>query len=92
MNLILTNNTEQGQYETEVEGQTSRVEYSIVEGKIYLTYAKVPTEMQGQGIGSALVDLVLQDIEKQNLTVIPTCSFIVSYLRAHPKWKKLTKK
>jgi predicted GNAT family acetyltransferase len=48
--------------------------------------------LEGQGVASALVKDVLEDIERKELTLIPMCPFVASYIKRHPDWKKLVLK
>ncbi|WP_239990764.1 GNAT family N-acetyltransferase [Marixanthomonas ophiurae] len=56
---------------------------------IYLTRVKVPTELEGQGIGSSMVEQVLQKIEAKDLKLVPVCPFVKYYIDKKPKWNKL---
>ena len=88
----LINNTEAKRYEMHIEGLTPRIEYIMAKDKIYLTHTEVPKELEGKGIGSALVKKVLEDIEKKDLTLVPMCPFVAMYIKRHPEWKKLVLK
>lgn len=86
---VLINNKEKKQYEFQVEGHTPRIEYIRVKDEIYLTHTEVPVQLEGRGIGSAIIGAALKDIESQDLRLIPLCPFVVAYLSKHPEWKKL---
>jgi predicted GNAT family acetyltransferase len=86
---MLSNNLERKRYELEVEGKTAFIEYILAQGKIYLTHTEVPKSLEGQGIGSKLVKLVLEDIQKSELKLMPLCPFVAAYIKRHPEWTKL---
>ena len=64
-------------------------------GGAYLSYVQsgdtldvqhtvVPPEMEGQGVGGALVRTAVAYAKEQGLTVVPTCSFARGWLERHP--------
>ena len=82
--LKLFDNKDQNQYEFHFKESIAKIDYRLKPGKIYLTHTEVPKELGGLGIGSALVKAVLDDIEKQGLTLVPLCPFVAAYLKKHP--------
>jgi len=52
-------------------------------------HTEVPPELEGEGIGTNLVKLVFEEIEKRGLQLIPICPFIIAYIKRHPEWKSL---
>lgn len=91
-NYQLIENEAAKQYEFHVDGFTPRMEYIKVKGKIFLTHTEVPGELEGKGIGSALVKQVLKEIEKLDLVLVPLCPFVATYIKRYPEWKKLVLK
>jgi len=63
-----------------------------VQNVIYLTHTEVSTQIEGKGVGSALVKQGLQDIKEKNLTLVPLCPFVALYIKCHPEWKALVLK
>jgi predicted GNAT family acetyltransferase len=57
--------------------------------KIILTHTEVPKELEGKGIGGKMIKLVLEDVEKLGLELIPLCPFTAAYIKRHPEWKRL---
>lgn len=88
MKLKLFDNKEENQYEFHFNGFTPKIEYINKNGKIFLTHTEVPKELGGQGIGTVLIEAVLDDIEKQGLTLVPLCPFVAAYLKKHPERQK----
>ena len=82
-------NEAESQFEFQIENQTALIEFAIDSNKIYLTHTEVPESFQGSGIGSELVKQALRHIKKQNLTVMPLCSFVAHYIDNHPEWHSL---
>ena len=86
----LINNTENKQYEFHIEGYIPLIQYIISNNnEIYLVHTEVPVEIEGQGIGSQLVEQVLEDIEHKQLRLVPLCPFVAGYIRKHPEWKRI---
>lgn len=92
MERKLIDNTEGKQYEYHIDGVIAKIEYIKAKNKIYLTHTEVPTALEGQGVASALVKDVLEDIERKGLTLVPMCPFVASYIKRYPDWKKLVLK
>ncbi len=89
----LIDNTDASQYEFHVGTQIAKIEYIKTQnGDIYLTHTEVPMDIEGQGIGSQLVEKVLMDIDKKSMKVVPLCPFVASYIKKHPDWKHLVMK
>jgi len=76
--------------------------YTIIEGKEaylrYLTYDKavmnmiktyVPPELRGRRIADAVVLKAMEYARDNNLKIIPTCSFIQTFLIRHNEFKEL---
>ena len=88
----LINNEARKQYEVHTEGVVLRIEYIRAQDRIFLTHTEVPKSMEGKGLGSAIVQLALEDIEQKGLTLVPLCPFVALYLKRHPEWKRLVMK
>jgi len=92
MDYELIDNVEAKQYEYNIDGIIAKIEYIKTKDKIYLTHTEVPKKLEGKGIASSLVKNVLKDVERKELTLIPMCPFVASYIKRHPDWKKLVLK
>lgn len=88
----LIDNPDKPQYEFHLEGEIPRLEYIKAQDKIYLTHTEVPSALAGRGIGSALIGAVLEDIDRQGLTLVPLCPFVAMFLKRNPEWKRLVLK
>jgi hypothetical protein len=87
MDYPLINNETNHQYEFHVDGFIAKIEYIRSGNKMYLTHTEVPGELEGQGIASALVKKVLEDIQHKGLEIVPLCPFIDKYIKRHPEWE-----
>ncbi|UOQ68968.1 GNAT family N-acetyltransferase [Hymenobacter volaticus] len=87
--LPLTDNAYDQQFELAVAGVTALLQYQLHHHYLSLIHTEVPTDLQGQGVGSALVEKVLLLAAERHLTVIPLCPFVARYLHQHPAWYRL---
>ncbi|WP_163318333.1 GNAT family N-acetyltransferase [Dysgonomonas sp. 520] len=86
----LIDNDADSQYEFHVEKYLAKIEYIKTQnGEIYLTHTEVPVELEGQGIGSQLVEKVLKDIDAQSLRLVPLCPFVAGYIKKNPEWRRI---
>jgi predicted GNAT family acetyltransferase len=76
-------------FELESEGATGYVTYTRQGGTITFTHTIVPEELEGQGIGSAVVAAGLDYARDAGLQVVPQCSFVRSYIERHPEYQEL---
>lgn len=89
----LIDNAEKKQYEFHIGNLIPRIEYIKTRtGEIYLTHTEVPLQLEGKGIGAALVKKSLEDIERQGLALVPQCPFVAGYIVRHPEWKRIVMK
>jgi len=92
MNYTLIDNTELKQYEFHIKEHIPRIEYIKAQNSIYLTHTEVQKQLAGKGVGTALVKQVLQDIKDKNLTLVPLCPFVATYIKRNPEWRSLVLK
>ncbi|MCC2545408.1 N-acetyltransferase [Hymenobacter sp. BT175] len=88
-NLPLIDNPGGHRFELTVNHSTAFMEYGERDGALALFHTEVPGELEGQGVGSALVEKVLAEIERRQLPLIPLCPFVTAYLKRHPEWQRL---
>ncbi len=92
MAASLIDNQERKRLELPLEKGLAYIEYIRAQDKIYLTHTEVPQKLEGQGIGSRIVQLALEKIEAEGLTLVPLCPFVALYLKKHPEWRRLVMK
>ena len=76
-------------FELEVEGAIAFIDYKMSGRSYILVHTEVPTELEGQGVGSALVAATLQYAKDNGYTIIPRCSFVKAYLQKHGEWREI---
>ena len=77
-------------FELLVDGKLSLIEYTLPdEHTLALTHTEVHPDLEGQGIGSNLVEQVLTYVEQQGQKIVPLCRFIAAYIKRHPDWQRI---
>ena len=89
MDLNISENKDKKRFEVHVGDGCAFIDYIRAEDKMYLTHTEVPSEMEGNGIGSALVKHALAAIEGENRKLVPLCPFVASYIKRHPEYAHL---
>ena len=83
-------NKHRNRFEMETDGKLSIVEYQPIDDEtIALTHTEVDPSLEGQGVGSKLVEGVLQHVEQNNMKIVPLCPFVSVYLKRHPDWNRV---
>jgi predicted GNAT family acetyltransferase len=67
-----------------VDGHVGELTYKRSGERIVLVHTGVPDEIDGRGVGSALVRGAVDTAAAADLTVVPSCPFARRYLREHP--------
>lgn len=80
---VVRNDTK-NRYEIEVDGVAAELVYHRAGDRLDLLHTEVPGEFEGRGFGSRLVKAALDEAMQDDLTVIPYCSFVRSWLERHP--------
>jgi predicted GNAT family acetyltransferase len=89
MKVSVEKNLERHRYETEINGYIAFIEYIKAKNAIYLTHTEVPVQLEGQGVGKAMVEEVLAELEKNGDKVAPLCPFVAAYIKKNRKWVPL---
>lgn len=85
----LVDNASRSRYEMIVDRTTAFVTYAQQGDRITLIHTEVPAALSGHGVGSALARLVLEDIRRRGLRVVPECTFMAGYIERHPAFADL---
>jgi predicted GNAT family acetyltransferase len=74
-------------FEIRPEGTTAVAFLDALPGpKVWsLTHTEVPPELEGRGLGTALVRAALAHVRAAGATVMPLCPFVVAHLGRHPE-------
>lgn len=81
--VVVRDNPAAHRFEAEVDGFLAVAEYRLKDGTITFTHAGVPSELEGRGIGTRLVEASLAAARERGWRVVPRCSFFAAYMRKH---------
>ncbi|MCC3158455.1 N-acetyltransferase [Hymenobacter sp. 15J16-1T3B] len=87
--LPLVDNSSSHRFELTVNYATAFMEYGDRDGALALFHTEVPAQLEGQGVGTAIVEKVLAEVERRQQQLIPLCPFVTGYLKRHPEWQRL---
>jgi len=82
-------NNDRRRFEWTINGHTAFSEFILAGDRFFVTHTEVPRPLEGRGIGSLLIQHVLEWIEQANLRLVPLCPFTAAYLQRHPEWQRL---
>ncbi len=86
-------NKHRHRFELETDDKLSIVEYQQVDDEtMALTHTEVHPDLEGKGVGSALVKGVLEYAERNNQHIVPLCPFVAAYIKRHPEWQRIVSK
>ncbi len=66
-------------------------DYQVAGNVWTFTHTFVPDSMRGQGVAAALAEAALMHAQALNVKVVPSCSYIDSYMERSPKFDGLIK-
>jgi predicted GNAT family acetyltransferase len=84
--LNLRVNAASTRLELEVEGHIAFIESKLSHEILFLIHTEVPPELEGKGVGSAIVKKALQYAKDNHYKIVPLCVFVQSYLKRHKEW------
>jgi hypothetical protein len=80
----IIDNTEASRFELTADGRLAELQYRHRGRRLVITHTGVPPELEGRGIGGALVAAALDRAVAEELTVVPLCPFARGWLERHP--------
>lgn len=72
-------------FELDADGHITFSEYQRADDTITFLHTEVPKELEGRGIGSALIRGALEIAKGQKLTIKARCPFVAAYIKKHPE-------
>ena len=76
-------------FELDDGGVTAFLNYKLAGNVIMLVHTETPVAARRRGLGSRLVEGVLQTARARGLKVVPVCSFVRAFLDKHPAYRDL---
>lgn len=90
MDIEINHNQENRKFHTYIDNSECYLRYTIL-GPTMLEYCEtfVPPLLRRQKIATQIVEKALEYAYANNFMVIPSCSFVASYIHQHPKYEKI---
>jgi hypothetical protein len=63
--------------------------YHRADGTRVLDHTFVPAELNGQGLAAILTEAALTLARKDQVRIVPQCSYVARWLDRHPAWQDL---
>jgi uncharacterized protein len=82
-------NTQRHRFELDADGHVAFSNYRREGATLTVLHTEVPSELNGKGIGSALVRGLLDIARAEKLKVRPLCPFVAGYIAKHPEYADL---
>jgi uncharacterized protein len=68
----------------------STIEYELDDGTFVLFHTETAADQQRRGRGGALVQRTLDYLRSGEHKMVPSCSFVADWVRAHPEYLDVT--
>jgi len=81
--------TARQRFELDADAHIAFSNYKRAGNVLTILHTEVPKELEGRGIGSALIRGMLDIARAQGLKVIPVCPFAKTYIERHPEYADL---
>ena len=85
----VTDRAQDRRFELEADGHTAFLTYRREPGRLVLLHTEVPAEIDGQGLGGALVRAAFEGAREAGERVVPLCSFAHAWAQRHPEYGEL---
>lgn len=82
-------NTGSNRLELDIEGSTAFIDYKLSGSTLFLVHTEVPKELEGKGVGGAIVQKALQYAKDNQYKIVPICPFVQAYLERHKEWSDI---
>ena len=86
---VVVHNPSQQRFEIAVDGQTSVLEYTFKNHRLFLTHTHVPPAVEHHGLGTELAHAALEYARQNELAVVAICPFVQEYVANHPEYQAL---
>ncbi len=80
----VVDNDDASRFEVRADGWLAELIYRRHGQRLVLIHTEVPPELEGRGIGSALVTAAIDVAAREGLTLVPLCPFARGWLQRHP--------
>ena len=81
----VTDNQAKSRFEADFGGSVAELLYRQNGNRLGLIHTEVPEQLEGHGIGGALVTAAIDRAVRDGMTVVPLCPFARGWLERHPE-------
>ena len=81
----VTDNQAEARFEVHADGHLAELLYRLNGKRLVLIHTEVPEQLEGHGIGGALVTAAIDRAARDGMTVVPLCPFARGWLERHPE-------
>jgi uncharacterized protein len=92
MELPVTNNMNQQQFEVRADGELAILQYRFHDKLLWLMHTEVPKKLEGHGIAALLAHTAMEWAKATNIKVKVICPFVAIYLKRHPEYNDIVEK
>lgn len=86
----ITHNPATQRFEVTIDGHTGFLSYEVIDDDtLNYNHTIVPKELGGRGLGTALVKHALDYARDNGKKVVPSCSFVASYIDRRDEYQSL---
>ena len=89
MELIVKHDKDNERFITEVDGSEAFLDYQREGDKINFYHTYTPPRLRGRGIAKTVVEFAFKYARENNLKVIPSCSYVQSFVERNKEYKDL---
>ena len=90
MELQVTDNPKQEQYEIRADGELAGfIQYHLRDGVIAFLHTETDPGFRGHGVAARLVRSSLEAARERHLAVLPYCPFVQRWMTEHPEYADL---
>jgi uncharacterized protein len=82
---LIANNEAASRFEFSSDGRLAELDYRRNGKRLVLIHTEVPLELEGRGIGGALVSAAVDHAASRGMTLVPLCPFARGWLERHPE-------
>jgi uncharacterized protein len=87
--VTVSNDPAHNRYVAIVDGQVAGFAVYRLEGeRTIFQHTIVADEYEGQGVGSTLARVALDDVVATGRKIVPICPFIAAYIERHPEYEQ----
>jgi predicted GNAT family acetyltransferase len=78
-------NASLGRFELAADGGVAFADYRRAGQSLIIDHVETPMALRGTGVAARLMEAVAQQARRENLKLVPICSYAVAWLQRHPE-------